>query len=753
MTPPNAPNAGLFGHVSSANEMLVNSEANSILPTPPQHIQPPQSPVLPIGGSVENQKPARQSTEADARQDGSSRLTFVSNSAVQHTPTLPPKGKRSASASPFRLAMPLITPGQLAFSALQFLPVPVLVLNNLKTVVLANEAMGTMLGMVNDSPGRRQEDVMTVSDKLRGQTLPQVGIDMMQDGRPVWISWEPFLDELVAEIGPKQSCNASSSYHGSDASSSTLPVHVPDGNVPDGGVFDKPNRPDSAVDVVVTSKCFEKNSMSNSRASEYRTYAKMIISIWEIENHQTYYTLTFTHTETSPSSVPGPRIAVARPATLDAAERKTIVSNPPSVSSSHDGSSPSFLLNPGSVSVSSSPFPPMGPPSRLPQTRTPSALQKMTVIKDALLDNTDMPILAMWKDGSAPVANRAARDLFRDTSGMDDTDGIDLLSKWDVWNEDFTRKYDEAEFPMSLLLREQKPFASMRVGMLNKITNSRVIFDVLGELITDDETGEFVAGVITCRDVTRMAQEITQFKELDSERFKLICDTMPQMVWTTTPDGSHDFYNTRWYDYTGLAPEDSLGLGWKHPFHPDDMPATLRRWKHSLATGDPYKTEYRCQSKTGEWRWMLGRALPLRNKQTGKIEKWFGTCTDIHEAMEAQMAAKQTRDQLQQVLRHAQTTIFSVDRDRKVTMLEGALISDGDKDTFTEDGAATDSQRYLGRNVDEVFNDLNPRLRRGEIPAFLKPVKDVLDGKDAQDIVHEHGIGRPEHCSSPLISV
>lgn len=65
-------------------------------------------------------------------------------------------------------------------------------------------------------------------------------------------------------------------------------------------------------------------------------------------------------------------------------------------------------------------------------------------------------------------------------------------------------------------------------------------------------------------------------------------------------------------------------MGWKNPFHPDDMAETSKRWAHSLATGDPYVTEYRCLSKEGEWRWHLGRALPLRNLETGKIEKWFG---------------------------------------------------------------------------------------------------------------------------------
>ncbi len=94
------------------------------------------------------------------------------------------------------------------------------------------------------------------------------------------------------------------------------------------------------------------------------------------------------------------------------------------------------------------------------------------------------------------------------------------------------------------------------------------------------------------------------------------------------------------YDYTGLTGEESFGMGWKLSFHPDDMVATNERWQHSLETGDPYNTEYRCLSKDGKWRWMLGRALPMRNNQTGKIEKWFGTCTDIHQAVENRFAAR-----------------------------------------------------------------------------------------------------------------
>lgn len=98
------------------------------------------------------------------------------------------------------------------------------------------------------------------------------------------------------------------------------------------------------------------------------------------------------------------------------------------------------------------------------------------------------------------------------------------------------------------------------------------------------------------------------------------------MIWRTTPDGSHDYFSDRWYTYTGLSPEESMGEGWINAFHKDDLVATEARWKHSLATGDEYLTEYRAKSAAGEWRWMLGRAVPMRD-ENGAIVKWFGTCT------------------------------------------------------------------------------------------------------------------------------
>ena len=134
-----------------------------------------------------------------------------------------------------------------------------------------------------------------------------------------------------------------------------------------------------------------------------------------------------------------------------------------------------------------------------------------------------------------------------------------------------------------------------------------------------------IVGDITAR---RQMEEDLRASE---QRFRQIADTMPQIVWVTRPDGYHEYYNRRWYEYTGLTSEESIGFSWNNPVHPADRQTAVDRWNHSLQTGEPYEIEYRFRSQAGDYRWFLGRALPVRD-ETGQVIKWFGTCTDIDEA-------------------------------------------------------------------------------------------------------------------------
>lgn len=138
-------------------------------------------------------------------------------------------------------------------------------------------------------------------------------------------------------------------------------------------------------------------------------------------------------------------------------------------------------------------------------------------------------------------------------------------------------------------------------------------------------------------------------------RFRAIADSMPQMVWSTRPDGFHDYYNARWYEFTGVPAGSTDGEGWNGMFHPEDQDRAWGRWRHSLETGEPYEIEYRLRRHDGVYRWTLGRAQPIRD-EFGAITRWFGTCTDIDDLKRIE----QSKDLLSQELSHRIKNIFAV---------------------------------------------------------------------------------------------
>lgn len=145
------------------------------------------------------------------------------------------------------------------------------------------------------------------------------------------------------------------------------------------------------------------------------------------------------------------------------------------------------------------------------------------------------------------------------------------------------------------------------------------------------------------------------FRVANQISFRQLADAMPQMVWSTQPDGAHDYYNAQWYAFTGVPDGSTDGEGWNAMFHPDDQERAWARWRHSLSTGEPYEIEYRLRHHSGEYRWTLGRALPVRD-ENGKIIRWVGTCTDIHD----QKRIGQQNEILSRELSHRIKNIFAV---------------------------------------------------------------------------------------------
>ncbi|WP_338771237.1 ATP-binding protein [Massilia sp. METH4] len=156
---------------------------------------------------------------------------------------------------------------------------------------------------------------------------------------------------------------------------------------------------------------------------------------------------------------------------------------------------------------------------------------------------------------------------------------------------------------------------------------------------------------------TRTASERARSMEAlttSEAKFRIITNAMPQMVWSTLPDGYHDYYNEQWYEYTGVPPGSTDGEAWNGMFHPDDQERAWAAWRHSLATGDVYEIQYRLRHRSGEYRWILGRALPVRDA-TGRIVRWMGTCTDIHTQKLAEDALREAaarKDEFLAMLAH-----------------------------------------------------------------------------------------------------
>ncbi len=125
-------------------------------------------------------------------------------------------------------------------------------------------------------------------------------------------------------------------------------------------------------------------------------------------------------------------------------------------------------------------------------------------------------------------------------------------------------------------------------------------------------------------------QELHALERTSEERYRQLADAMPQIVWTSDPEGAANYFNERWFEYTGMTRAEVGANAWLRVVHPDDLPEAVARREQTLRTGDPFEIEYRFRGADGEYRWHLGRAVPRRDAD-GRIDLWIGTATDIHD--------------------------------------------------------------------------------------------------------------------------
>lgn len=179
----------------------------------------------------------------------------------------------------------------------------------------------------------------------------------------------------------------------------------------------------------------------------------------------------------------------------------------------------------------------------------------------------------------------------------------------------------------------------------------------------------------------------------DSEaRFRTLAETLPNIVYTATPEGSLDYVNRRGVDYTGLAVPVMTGAGWMNVVHPEDVGPAIKQMEESIRTGQPYEVKERIRGADGVYRWFITRARLVRG-EGGQPAQWIGTATDIDELVRTQDALNEAHRRTTVILESIADGFNSFDREFRYTYVNPSAARI----------LRTTPERLLGRTVWEAW--------------------------------------------------
>lgn len=286
-------------------------------------------------------------------------------------------------------------------------------------------------------------------------------------------------------------------------------------------------------------------------------------------------------------------------------------------------------------------------------------LEHQSRLTKTITDNAASCLFRMDKDGHPTFMNPAAEVVTGYT--------LDEIRDRPLHYAVHYKRPDGSYYPMEecpidnasaelVQLREQEEIFVRKDGTL---------FPVSYSVAPIERNGATVGAVLEFRDITDLKRAESDLRASE-QRYRALADAMPQLVWATDENGSHFYFNQRWYDYTGMTEAESLGFGFANALHPDDKERTLRRWERAWRDGEGYEIEYRFYSRPqAVYRWFLGRAMPVRD-ESGRITQWVGTCTDIEEQKQMEALLSRLNQERERMLEEVSTPV--------VPVLEGVLV-------------------------------------------------------------------------------
>ena len=231
------------------------------------------------------------------------------------------------------------------------------------------------------------------------------------------------------------------------------------------------------------------------------------------------------------------------------------------------------------------------------------------------------------------------------------------------------------------VLATGEPFHANEQSALNGRLE-RVYFNLVFQPLRE-AAGAITGVIMVAHDITEQVESRRQV-EVAGKRFETLLESIPQITWTALPTGEINFYNARWYAYTGLDHTQTQAWGWQAVLHPEDLSATLKTYRRALRTGETFELECRLKRGfDGAYRWHLSRTVPLGDELAG-ITGWVGTATDIDDQKRLAGQLQATTQELTEANRQLVCTnvdldnfIYTASHDLKapISNIEGLLTA------------------------------------------------------------------------------
>lgn len=157
-------------------------------------------------------------------------------------------------------------------------------------------------------------------------------------------------------------------------------------------------------------------------------------------------------------------------------------------------------------------------------------------------------------------------------------------------------------------------------------------------------------------------------------RFRQIAESLPQLVWTCNPAGECDYLSQQWVDYTGVPEKDQLGAAWLAQVHPNDRPQLIEGWERAFRSGALFRAEFRIRRVDGKYRWFDTRAIPVRDRE-GRVVKWIGSNTDVHENRELGATLRESEERLQSIVANLNEGLIISDLEGQVLHWNPAALA------------------------------------------------------------------------------